>query len=154
MDPEVLLNAVVAEECVGRRDGDLWMVNLSDVITWYDTCYEPPNGEPRVRYVLVNIKGDTDGTTHYDMPFRCRFVVPGISAVINNLSSQTVSEAVDRGMTFVRGRTLQVADDIKPVTIELELSLGTLISLAHLADISGHNSDDYMALMGHDIAHV
>lgn len=154
IDPDVLLKAVVDEKCVGHRNGDLWLVNLADVITWYDTKYQPPVGQPRARYVVVNVKGESDGTTHYDMPFRCRFIVPNVPAIVNNISAQTITEAVDQGVTFVKGRKITVADGIKWVPVEIELCVGTIISMAYLADTSDHTPDEYMALVGHEIAHV
>jgi hypothetical protein len=145
IDPARLFSAVESGECVGRRDGEMMLVRLSDVVQWYDTDYDVPDGQERTRFVLVNVN-DQDGTNHYDTLIRCRFQVPNVSAIVNNISADVLAVAIQRGTTFGRGEVVAVVG-VRDVMIDLDLTVGSLISLTYLASLSGHTPDAYMALL-------
>ena len=154
IDANTILAAVEAGECVGRRDGDLWIVKLADVVTWYDDLYEVPSGQRRVRYVLVDARPEHEAGSHYDTVVTVKLQVPNISAILNNISTDVLTKAVDQQMKFERNKPVPVGRDIGNVSVDVQMSVGTLMAMTYLADISGQTPDSYMAWVAYSTAGV
>ena len=154
VDPDILLAAIQAGECSARKNGEVWEVSLRDVITWYDTFYELADGESPVRYVLVSSNERVNEDNHYDTLIYCRFLVPDVPAIINEMRQDVIRNAVESGRTFQRGESVPVGSNLNFVTVELELSVGDLTALSYLAKISGHTPDQYMSLVAFGEAFV